>query len=195
MKYQINTFFLLFFILPFLNICKINAQEPTTKRNQKNFEQKNIVFLRLDNHFEQRGENGNIYTNPEISIGYDRKLFGIGKNHFFAGLRTGYYYETVLTGWNYDHTYHHPFIGLYPSYMFAATKWFKIQVSGVWDIIFETQESIDDFWWWYFGIEPSAQFYPVKNFYFSVGATMGEFPGFEPPVSLIKAFIKTGFCF
>jgi len=195
MKNQTYTSYLLVFFLFLTATSKIEAMATITNRNQKNFDQKNIVYLRLDNHFEQRGENGNIYTNPELSIGYDRKLFGFGKNHLFAGLRTGYYFETVLTALNYDHTYHHPFVGLYPSYMFAPTKWFKIQVSGVWDVIFETNKNIDDFWWWYFGIEPSVQFYPIKNLYISIGATMGKFPGFEPPVTFIKAFIKTGFCF
>lgn len=177
------------------NVTNTYAQESTGKRNQKNFDQKNIIFLRLDNHFEQRGSNENLYSNPEISIGYDRKIFGIGKNHFFAGIRTGFYWETALTARNYDHTYKHPFVGIYPTYMFAPVKKFKIQVSGVWDVIFETHEDLDDFWWWYFGIEPSIQFYPIDQLYISLGATMGSFPWFEPPVSMMKAFVKAGFCF
>jgi hypothetical protein len=176
-------------------LSKSYSQETTEKRNQKNFDQKNIIYLRADNHFEQRGENGNMYSNPELSIGYDRKIFGVGKNHFFVGLRTGLYWETALTARDYDNTYHHPFVGLYPSYMFAPVKRFKIQLSGVWDVIFETHDDLDDFWWWYFGIEPSAQFYPIDQLYISIGATMGTMAWFDPPVSIVKAFIKAGFCF
>lgn len=182
-------------LFAFSSALPITASAPAIKKEQKNFKQKNIVYLQLVNHFEERGENANIYSNPEVAIGYDRKLLSIGKNHFFLGLKTGYYYETALTARNYDHTYHHPFVGLYPSYMFAPTKWFKIQVAGAWDVIFETHDDLDDFWWWYFGIEPSVQFYPLENFYISIGAALGEFPGFEPQVSMTKAFIKTGFCF
>jgi hypothetical protein len=188
-----------FLFIAILFICLFNApvkaSNPFSLKESKNFDLKNIVYLQLDNHFEQRGENGNIYSNPEFAIGYDRRLFGMGKNHLLLGLKTGYYYETALTARNYDHTYHHPFVGLYPSYIFAPTKWFKIQVAGAWDIIFETHDDLDDFWWWYFGIEPSIQFYPVKNMYLSIGATMGKLPWFEPPVTITKAFIKTGFCF
>ncbi len=180
-------------ILHFASI--INAQESSVKRNQKNFDEKNILFLRIDNHFEQRGSNGNLYSNPEISLGYDRKVYGIGKNHFFVGLRTGLYWETALTGRDFDNIYKHPFVGLYPSYVFAPVKKFKLQVSGVWDVIFETHDDLDDFWWWYFGIEPSVQFYPIDQLYISIGATMGKFPWFEPPVTMMKAFFKVGFCF
>ncbi|MGD2033419.1 MAG: hypothetical protein PVF73_00065 [Bacteroidales bacterium] len=191
----------LLFFLAFILFSSVSSeamlygQESKTKRNQKNFDQKNILYLRLDNHIEQRGENSNMYSNPEISLGYDRKVFGVGKNHFFAGIRTGLYWETALTAWNYDQINTHPFIGLYPSYLFAPVKKFKIQVAGAWDIIFETNENIDDFWWWYFGIEPSVQFYPIDPLYISIGAAIGSFPWFDPPVTMMKAFIKTGFCF
>jgi hypothetical protein len=178
-----------------LNIPVTNAQESTGKRKQKNFDQKNILYLKLDTHIEQRGPEGNLYSNPEISIGYDRKVFGVGKNHFFAGIRTGLYWETALTAWNYDQINTHPFVGLYPSYMFAPIKKFKIQIAGAWDVIFETNKDCDDFWWWYFGIEPSVQFYPIDPLYISIGAALGTFPWFEPPVTMTKAFVKVGFCF
>ncbi|MBN2524219.1 MAG: hypothetical protein JXB24_13190 [Bacteroidales bacterium] len=172
-----------------------NAQESASKRNQKNFDQKNIIYLKLDTHVEQRGENSNMYSNPEVSIGYDRKVFGVGKNHFFVGIRTGLYRETALTAWNYDEKNIHPFVGLYPSYLFAPVKKFKIQIAGAWDVIFETNEDCDDFWWWYFGIEPSIQFYPIDPLYISIGGAMGTFPWFEPPVTMMKAFVKVGYCF
>lgn len=154
----------------------------------------NIVYGRFDYHFQVRDGYGP-YGSPELSIGYDRKIFGRGISNIFVGLRTGLYYEIALTALDYEDTYHHPFVGLYPSYVLQANKWLAFQFAGSWDIIFETHEDIDDFWWWSFGFEPSVQFYPVKGLFLSVGPAVGIFPWFEGPVTYNRYFIKAGVAF
>lgn len=180
--------FLFFFTFCFniISFYSVNAQSNSIP--------KNIVFARYDYHFQVR-DNYGPYENSEFSIGYDRKLFHFGMNNVFAGLRTGLYYETALTGGYFDQTYHHPFVGFYPSYVLAPTNWLGIQLAGSWDIIFETHESIEDFWWWSFGFEPSVQFYPVKGLFISTGLGIGTFPYYNDSMTYTRFFMKAGFTF
>lgn len=155
-------------------------------------ETRNQVFVLLNLHHEKRGSDNYNYSNPDFALGYERDIFGFGDHRFYAGVRTGFYREYVLTG---DGWYHPEknrfFLGLSPSYLLKFSKNFNFQLNFLWDVLLP--DDYDEIWT-YWAIEPSFQYF-IRDFYLGISATSGVFLFFDPKAYMVKAGIKAGYRF
>ena len=161
-------------------------------QQKEEYLQKNNIFILLNHHLEKRGSEKYYTSNPDFSIGYERDIFGFGDHRFYAGVRTGFYREYVLTG----HGWSHPeknrfFLGLSPSYMLHFSKNFRFQLNFLYDVLFP--DDYDEIWS-YWAVEPSFQYF-IRDFYVGISATRGVFLFFDPKAYMIKAGIKVGYRF
>lgn len=153
---------------------------------------KNNAFILMNIHFEKRGTEKYYTDNPDLAIGYERDIFGFGDHRFFAGVRTGFYKEYVLTGYGWEHPEKSRyFVGLSPSYQLYFTKRFSFQLNFLYDVLFP--DDYDEIWS-YWAVEPSFQYF-LRNFYLSITATRGVFLFFDPKAYMDKAGIKLGYRF
>lgn len=177
-------FSVLFISMIFIHLVNGQAKEISNKKNN--------VFILLNNHLEKRGSENYYTSNPDFSVGYERDLFGFGKNRFYAGIRTGAYKEYVLTGYGWSHPEKTRFfIGLSPSYVLNISKKFRLQVNLLYDVLLP--DDYDEIWS-YWAVEPSFQYF-VKNFYVGISAATGVFLFFDPKAYMDKAGLKLGYRF
>jgi hypothetical protein len=161
-------------------------------QQQEEYLQKNSVFMLLNNHFERRGSDRYDASNVDFAVGYERDLIGIGDHRFFAGVRTGFYREYVLTGNGWSHPEKNRFfLGISPSYMLHFSKKFRMQVNFLYDVLLP-----DDYKeiWSYWAVEASFQYF-LGDFFIGISATRGVFLFFDPKAYMDRAGIKLGYRF
>ncbi|MCK5136494.1 MAG: hypothetical protein KAR19_11950 [Bacteroidales bacterium] len=166
--------------------------QTATGQPKEEYLQKNNVFILLNHHLEKRGTEKYYTSNPDFSIGYERDIFGFGDHRFYAGVRTGFYREYVLTGDGWSHPEKNRFfLGLSPSYMLHFSKNFRFQLNFLYDVLFP-----DDYneIWSYWAVEVSFQYF-IRDFYVGISATRGVFLFFDPKAYMDKAGIKVGYRF
>ncbi len=151
---------------------------------------KNNFYVLYNIHYEKRGTEKYVASNPDIGISYERDLAGFGDHHFFMGIRTGAYKEYVLTGdgWAHPEKYRF-FLGLSPSYMMYFSRNFRFQVNFIYDVLFP--DDYDEIWS-YWAAEVSYQYF-IKDFYLGISATRGVFLFFDPKAHMAKVGIKLGY--
>jgi len=153
---------------------------------------KNNAFILLNLHYEKRGTEKYYTDNPDLAIGYERSIFGFGDHRFFAGVRTGFYKEYVLTGDGWEHPEKSRFfLGLSPSYLLRITDRFRFQLNFLYDVLLP--DDYDEIWS-YWAAEAGFQYY-LRDFYLGFSATRGVFLFFDPKAHMVKAGIKLGYRF
>ena len=178
-----------YFAIILFHVLLVNAASGQLEQEKI---KKNNAFILLNLHFEKRGTDKYFTDNPDLAIGYERDIFGFGDHRFFAGVRTGFYKEYVLTGGGWEHPEKSRiFVGLSPSYLLRITDRFKFQLNFLYDVLFP--DDYDEIWS-YWAIEPSFQYY-IRNFYLSLTTTSGVFLFFDPKAHMVKAGIKVGYRF
>lgn len=161
-------------------------------QQKEEYLQKNNLFILLNHHLEKRGTEKYYTSNPDFSIGYERDILGFGDHRFYAGIRTGFYREYVLTGDGWSHPEKNRFfLGLSPSYMLHFSKKFRFQLNFLYDVLLP--DDYDEIWS-YWAVEPSFQYF-IRDFYIGISATRGVFLFFDPKAYMYKAGIKVGYRF
>lgn len=176
---------LILFLTIFL--CQLAAgQQP------EEYLQKNNVFMLLNHHFERRGSDNYQASNVDFALGYERDIFGFGDHRFFAGIRTGFYREYVLTGYGWSHPEKNRFfLGISPSYMLHWSKNFRMQLNFLYDVLLP--DDYDEIWS-YWAAEVSFQYF-LGDFFIGISATRGVFLFFDPKAYMDRAGIKLGYRF
>lgn len=153
---------------------------------------KNHVFVLLNHHFERRGTDRYETSNPDLAIGYERDIIGFGDHRLYAGVRTGFYREYVLTGSGWSHPEKNRFfLGLSPSYMLYFSQKFRMQLNFLYDVLLP--DDYDEIWS-YWAAELSFQYF-IQDFYVGISATRGVFLFFDPKAYMDRAGIKVGYRF
>ncbi len=131
-------------------------------------------------------------SNVDFAVGYERDIIGIGDHRFFAGVRTGFYGEYVLTGNGWSHPEKNRFfLGISPSYMLYFSKNFRMQVNFLYDVLLP--DDYDEIWS-YWALEASFQYF-IGDVFIGISATRGVFLFFDPKAYMVKAGIKLGYRF
>jgi len=153
---------------------------------------KNNGFVLLNYHLERRGSERYEASNIDFTLSYERDLFGLGDHRFFAGARTGFYREYVLTGNGWIHPERTRFfLGLSPSYMLHFSRNFRMQLNFLYDVLFP--DDYDEIWS-YWAAEASFQYF-IGDAFVGISATRGVFLFFDPKAYMIKAGLKLGYRF
>lgn len=175
----------------FLVISAFLLQTAAAQQKEE-YLQKNNVFILLNYHLEKRGSDNYETSNPDFAIGYERDILGIGDHRFYAGVRTGFYKEYVLTGSGWSHPERNRFfLGLSPSYMLYFSKNFRFQLNFLYDVLLP--DDYDEIWS-YWAAEASFQYF-IRDLYVGISATRGVYLFFDPKAYMDKAGIKVGYRF
>ncbi len=152
----------------------------------------NFIYVQTNLHLEKRGTSGYETSNPDLALAYERTFFGIGRNRFQAGVRTGFYKEYVLTGNGWDHPVNTRwFVGVNASYQFVINRYLRLQVHLLSETLFP--DDYDEIWG-YYAVEPSICL-TLNHFYAAISSTKGFFPFFDPVAVLDKAGLRVGIIF
>jgi hypothetical protein len=156
-------------------------------------DKKNNLFLQANWHFEKRGTVKYCCSNPDYTLGYDRKIAGFGGFGILSGIRTGVYREYVLTGYGWEHPIKSRFfLGGSASCMYNLNSWFTIQVTLLADVLLPNDYKET---WSYWAVEPSFYFFISRKLYTCLTATKGSFLFFDPKAFMDKAGFRVGFFF
>jgi len=177
---------LLIVFIPFLVLCVASGQ------HKEGSSQKNNVFLLLNRHLEKRGTDRYEFAFPDFTASYERDIAGIGDHRFYAGLRTGFYQEYVLTGNGWDHPVGTRFfLGFSPSYVLNYSEKVRLQLSFLNDLLLPNDY---DETWLYWAAEASFHYF-INDFYLGISTASGIYYFFDPKAYMIKVGIRAGYRF